>query len=97
MFQNLNSLPARQSRAEIGSWPQSDSELERLSARELECARLVAKGFSNKEVGQLLEISPWTVNTYLRRIFAKLGVTSRAEMVASSMNAGLVQTVQTSS
>ena len=80
MFQNLNSLPARQSRAEIGSWPQSDSELERLSARELECARLVAKGFSNKEVALLLEISPWTVAAHLKATFLKLGVRRRAEL-----------------
>jgi DNA-binding CsgD family transcriptional regulator len=68
-----------------------------LSPREREIVQLVARGYPNKAIAQTLEISPWTVNTYLRRIFAKLGVTSRAEMVASSMNAGLVQTVQASS
>lgn len=65
-----------------------------LSPREREIVHLVARGYPNKAIAQTLEISPWTVNTYLRRIFAKLGVTSRAEMVASSMNAGLLQPVQ---
>jgi DNA-binding CsgD family transcriptional regulator len=67
-----------------------------LSPREREIVHLVARGYPNKAIAQTLEISPWTVNTYLRRIFAKLGVTSRAEMVASSIGAGLLQTAQPS-
>lgn len=54
----------------------------RLSPRELAIARLIAKGMPNKCIGDILEISPWTVATHLRRIFMKLGVTSRAAMVA---------------
>src|SRR5262245_27981542 len=53
-----------------------------LSPRELEISRLVAKGFVNKTIAGVLEISYYTVDTYLRRIFAKLNVTSRAAMVA---------------
>lgn len=53
-----------------------------LSPREQEIARMVARGFPNKSIAAVLEISTWTVGTYLRRIFAKLGVTSRAAMVA---------------
>lgn len=53
-----------------------------LSAREQEIARMVAKGYPNKIIAAVLEISCWTVNTHLRRIFAKLGVHSRAAMVA---------------
>jgi len=52
-----------------------------LSPRESEIARMVAMGLTNKSIAQLLEISPWTVSTHLRRIFAKLSVTSRAAMV----------------
>ena len=62
-----------------------DEDAVRLSRRELEIARLVAEGHVNKEIAAMLEISTWTVNTYLRRIFAKLGVTSRAAMVAKLM------------
>jgi two-component system, NarL family, nitrate/nitrite response regulator NarL len=53
-----------------------------LSPREHEIARLVTCGLPNKVIGDMLEISPWTVATYLRRIFIKLGVSSRAAMVA---------------
>ncbi len=53
-----------------------------LSPREQEIARMIAKGFPNKAIADVLEISPWTVSTHLRRMFAKLGVSSRAAMVA---------------
>jgi len=53
-----------------------------LSPRELEIARMVAEGHPNKVIADVLNISAWTVSTHLRRIFAKLGVTSRAAMVA---------------
>lgn len=56
------------------------SALDLLSARELEVARLVAKGFSNKEVALLLEISHWTVAAHLKATFLKLGVRRRSEL-----------------
>ena len=56
-----------------------------LSPREHEIARMVARGLPNKTIAAVLEISTWTVGTYLRRMFAKLGVTSRAAMVAKLM------------
>jgi DNA-binding CsgD family transcriptional regulator len=48
-----------------------------LSPRERQIVRLVAEGHVNKAIGAVLDISPWTVATHLRRIFAKLGVASR--------------------
>jgi DNA-binding CsgD family transcriptional regulator len=53
----------------------------RLTGRELEIAVLVAQGYATKNIAHKLQISEWTVSTYLRRIFAKLGVDSRAAMV----------------
>jgi DNA-binding CsgD family transcriptional regulator len=53
-----------------------------LSPREQEIVRMVAEGHSNKIIAKVLSISSWTVCTHLRRIFAKLGVGSRAAMVA---------------
>ena len=53
-----------------------------LSPREQEIARLVTQGMPNKTIAALLEISQWTVATHLKRVYTKLGVNSRAEMVA---------------
>src|SRR5206468_6716799 len=53
-----------------------------LSPREHEIARMVAKGYPNKTIAGVLEISVWTVSTHLRRIFAKMRVGSRAALVA---------------
>jgi DNA-binding CsgD family transcriptional regulator len=53
-----------------------------LSPRELEIARMIARGLPNKTIAAVLEISSWTVGTYLRRMFAKLQVSSRAALVA---------------
>lgn len=53
-----------------------------LSPREQEIVRMVAQGHPNKIMADVLNISSFTVCTYVRRIFAKLGVNSRAAMVA---------------
>jgi two-component system, NarL family, nitrate/nitrite response regulator NarL len=53
-----------------------------LSPREREIVRMVALGHQNKAIAGVLHISSWTVSTHLRRIFTKLGVSSRAAMVA---------------
>jgi len=59
-----------------------------LSPREVEIARLVAEGHPNKVIAAVLEISSWTVCTHMRRVFAKLSVTSRAAMVARLVEFG---------
>jgi DNA-binding CsgD family transcriptional regulator len=51
-----------------------------LTAREREIALLVAQGRSSKEVAAALVLSVRTVDNHLQRIFAKLGVTSRAQL-----------------
>ena len=62
-----------------------------LSPRELEVARLVASGLPNKLVAHQLNISNWTVCTHLRRTFSKLGVTTRAAMVARLHQTGTLR------
>ena len=61
-----------------------------LSPREKEIARMVAKGYPNKAIADVLDISVWTVSTHLRHIFAKLGVNSRAAMVARTSSLGML-------
>lgn len=62
-----------------------------LSPREQEIVRMVAKGYSNKIIADVLNISSWTVCTHLRRIFAKLGVASRAAVVAQLLKEGWIR------
>ena len=62
-----------------------------LSPREQEIARMVASGYPNKTIAAVLDISSWTVGTHLRRVFAKLGVGSRAAMVARLLEDGLLK------
>ncbi|HET6499990.1 MAG TPA: helix-turn-helix transcriptional regulator [Amycolatopsis sp.] len=56
---------------------------ELLSPREYEIARMVGLGYTNRAIAAVLEISLYTVSTHMRRIFTKLGVGSRAAMVAA--------------
>lgn len=65
--------------------PKSDHAAPALSPREQEIVRMVSQGCPNKVIAGVLNISSWTVSTHLRRIFAKLGVTSRAAMVAQML------------
>jgi DNA-binding CsgD family transcriptional regulator len=51
-----------------------------LTTSELTVARLVAEGLTNREVAERLFVSPHTVNSHLRHVFSKLGITSRVEL-----------------
>jgi DNA-binding NarL/FixJ family response regulator len=52
-----------------------------LSTRELQVVMLVAEGLSNREISQQLRLSEHTVKNYMFRIFDKLGLSSRAELM----------------
>jgi DNA-binding NarL/FixJ family response regulator len=52
-----------------------------LSTRELQVVTLVAEGLSNREISQHLRLSEHTVKNYMFRIFDKLGLSSRAEVM----------------
>lgn len=59
-----------------------------LSPREREIVRMVARGLPNKTIASVLQISAWTVSSHLRRIFGKLGVASRTEMISRLLEVG---------
>jgi len=59
-----------------------------LTPRELEVLRLVARGYSNKDVGAALEISVKTVETHKANAMAKLGLAGRAALVRFALDQG---------
>jgi DNA-binding CsgD family transcriptional regulator len=61
----------------------SGSGVEALSGREREVATLVEQGRTNRQIAAELYLSEKTVETHLSRVFAKLGVASRAEVAAA--------------
>jgi len=63
---------------------------ERLSSRELEVLKFVAKGVANKEIAARLGISLRTVKGYLADIFLKLGAASRTEAITVSLRKGII-------
>ena len=77
-------------------------EAYRLTAREQEITRAVARGLSNPEIAAELYLSPHTVRDHLKAIFAKVGVSSRGELVATlfadhygpAMHSGFVEHVE---
>ena len=63
---------------------------EPLSRREVEVLRLVAGGRSNAQIATELYISEATVKTHLQRMFAKLGVGTRARAVTLAIQRGII-------
>lgn len=61
-----------------------------LSEREVDVLRLIAKGYKASEVAQLLGLSSHTVTGYVRDIYRKLGISSRAEATLEAARRGLV-------
>jgi two-component system nitrate/nitrite response regulator NarL len=59
-----------------------------LSAREIDVVRCLAEGLTNREIARRLKLTEHTVKNYLFRIFDKLGVSSRVEVVLYALGGG---------
>ncbi len=62
-----------------------------LTAREIETLDLLRRGFSNKDIGQVLDIAESTAKFHVQSILAKLEVADRAEAVAAAFERGLLE------
>ena len=75
----------------VGGFPGVDRiEGTVLTNREREILSLLADGLGNKQIAASLGISPNTVKTHLELLFDKLGVSTRAEAVATAVRRGLL-------
>lgn len=63
---------------------------DKLSIREIELLKLLAKGLSNKDIAIRLHLSLRTVKSYLADLFSKIGVASRTEAVILSLRKGIL-------
>jgi DNA-binding NarL/FixJ family response regulator len=66
-------------------------QVDNLSERETEVVRLIAKGYSNKEIAAQLAINAKTVETYKTRSLEKLDLRSRADLVRYALQRGWLQ------
>ncbi len=92
-FHHLENEPfARQARDQLRATGEATSrpnrDWDQLTPQELQIARLVATGLSNKEIAERLVLSHRTVGSHLYRMFPKLGVTTRAQL-ATALHDGL--------
>ncbi len=62
-----------------------------LTAREEEIVKLIAEGRSSKEIGDLLVISPKTVDRHRANILQRLGLRDRVELTRFAIRAGLIE------
>jgi non-specific serine/threonine protein kinase len=69
--------------------PGSDRDVERLSVRERQIARLITQGRSNREIAETLVLSIKTVESHVKNVSKKLRVGKRAEIAAWVARQGL--------
>ena len=70
--------------------PRPDLAYPTLSTREHEVLELITKGFTYGEIAGLMQISNHTVTTFVRRVYAKLKVKSKAEAIYEGHAQGLI-------
>lgn len=62
-----------------------------LTARQIEILHLIAEDLTDEQIAARLTLSTATVNTHVKRIRARMGVTSRSGAVAKALRSGLIE------
>ena len=65
-------------------------QIPQLTPREAEVLQLVARGYTNNEIGELFNVSFHTINSHVKHIYRKLSVRSRSEAVYEASQLGLI-------
>ncbi len=76
---------------EISNTLAGDADRINLSDRKLEILRYVAKGLSNREIAEILHISPNGIKNHLKIVFSRIGVATRSEAVAFAVAHNMVE------
>ena len=76
---------------ELNAAKDSNRTAQSLTDRELEILQLLAFGYTNRDIGKRLFISPDTVKTHLEHIYQKLEATDRTAAVAEAMRRQLIE------
>jgi DNA-binding NarL/FixJ family response regulator len=77
--------------ATVAARPRSASELDRLTPREVEVMRLIARGLSNAEIAETLVVTEHTAKTHVAHILEKLDLRDRVQAVVFAYESGLVR------
>jgi len=70
---------------------QVEASSELLSPREMEVLNYITRGFTAQETAKLMQLSPYTVRTFVRRIYGKLKVSSKSEAIYEARTLGLLR------
>ncbi|MES2880356.1 MAG: response regulator transcription factor [Pseudomonadota bacterium] len=76
--------------ATVTAQPAPDKPRAALSAREQQVLELITKGFTSEEIANLMSVTRHTVQTFVRRIYSKLEVSSKAEAIYEARHQGLL-------
>jgi DNA-binding CsgD family transcriptional regulator len=95
-FEQLGARPwAERARTELAATgetarPRNANAADELTPQELQIALVVANGATNKEAGAALFLSPKTIESHLSRVYRKLDVRSRTELVRRLVREGAI-------
>ncbi len=75
----------------LGHFEKQNQDLVSLTTREEEVLQLVAKGYNANESAEMLGLTPNTVKSYLKAVYGKLEISSRAEATAEAIKRQLIK------